>query len=97
MFMSVHLPEPDGPMTATNSPALDRQRHAVERAHLDLAHLVDLDEILDPDDVQGSESPASARPAAPAPGGRAAGVGLGGGEADDDRVAVLELAARRPA
>ena len=28
---SVVLPEPDGPTTATNSPALDRERHAVER------------------------------------------------------------------
>ena len=30
----------------------DRERDAVERAHLDLAHLVDLDEVLDPDDIQ---------------------------------------------
>ena len=53
MFMNVLLPEPDGPMTATNSPGSDRERDAVERAHLDLAHLVDADEVLDPDDVVG--------------------------------------------
>ena len=35
MFMSVDLPEPDGPITATNSPRLDRERDAVERAHLE--------------------------------------------------------------
>ena len=51
MFMNVLLPEPDGPMTATNSPGPDRERDAVEGAHLDLAHLVHPDEVLDPDDV----------------------------------------------
>src|SRR5262249_51195174 len=32
-------------------PRGDRKRHTVERAHLDLAHLVDPDEVFDADDV----------------------------------------------
>ncbi len=63
MFMKVLLPEPEGPMTATNSPGAIARLDPVERPHLDLAHLVDPDEILDPNDVgsTSSESPAAAR------------------------------------
>ncbi len=31
--MNVDLPEPDGPMTATNSPLADRDGHAAQRVH----------------------------------------------------------------
>ncbi len=37
MFINVDLPEPDGPMIATNSPGADRQVDTVERAHFGLA------------------------------------------------------------
>ena len=45
--MSVDLPDPDGPVTATNSPALDIEVGAAERAHGDLADVVRLDEVAD--------------------------------------------------
>ena len=50
MCISVDLPEPDGPVTATNSPGCDVERHAAQRAHLDLADDVGLDEVPDRDD-----------------------------------------------
>ena len=50
MFMSVDLPDPDGPMMATNSPGRTCSGDAAQRAHLDLAHLVDASEVLDLDD-----------------------------------------------
>ena len=42
MFMQVDLPEPLGPMTATNSPSLDAQIDAPQRVHGCLAGAVDL-------------------------------------------------------
>jgi hypothetical protein len=45
-FMNVDLPEPDGPITATNSPRRDLERNAGERVHVGLAHPVDLDEVV---------------------------------------------------
>ena len=47
MFMSVDLPEPDGPMIATNSPRLDLQRDPLERVHNHVPQEVVLDQILD--------------------------------------------------
>ena len=46
MFMKVDLPEPDGPITATNSPAVDRQRHAGERVHDVVAEDVVLAQVV---------------------------------------------------
>ena len=51
MFISVDLPEPDGPMMATNSPRIDAKVDARERADLDLAHRVDLGQAVDLDDL----------------------------------------------
>ena len=45
MCMNVDLPEPDGPVTATNSPCFDVERHAAQRADLVIAHRVDLGEV----------------------------------------------------
>ena len=45
MCISVDLPEPDGPVTATNSPRLNVERHAAQRPHLHLADDVGLDEV----------------------------------------------------
>ena len=42
MFMQVDLPEPDGPITATNSPSCTVEIDARERGHLRLAGSVDL-------------------------------------------------------
>ena len=42
MFISVDLPEPDGPMMATNSPRSTVRLDPLEGADLDLAHVVDL-------------------------------------------------------
>ena len=41
MFMSVDLPEPDGPTMATNSPSADGQVDAAQGLHADAAHVVD--------------------------------------------------------
>ena len=56
-FMSVDLPEPDGPMIATYSPALDAERHAGEGVHLLLPHLVDLRDVPDVDQHGTAELP----------------------------------------
>ncbi len=45
MCMNVDLPEPDGPVTATNSPALISSDTPRKRADLVVAHPVDLGEI----------------------------------------------------
>ena len=45
MFISVDLPEPDGPMIATYSFSVDVERDAGQRAHLLLAHVVGLDDV----------------------------------------------------
>ena len=45
MCMSVDLPEPDGPVTATNSPGLDVEVGAAQRADDDLADGVGLDQV----------------------------------------------------
>ena len=42
MFMSVDLPEPDGPTTATYSLAADVEVDAAQRLHLHAPHRVDL-------------------------------------------------------
>ena len=47
MFMSVDLPEPDGPTMATNSPALDCQVEAVEGADIDATGVVDAVDVLE--------------------------------------------------
>ena len=49
MCSSVLLPEPDGPMIATNSPRGDVEVDAVERAHVGGAGAVDLLERTDLD------------------------------------------------
>ena len=54
MCISVDLPEPDGPVTATNSPVLHVERDAAQRADLDFADDVGLDEIRDGDDGRAS-------------------------------------------
>ena len=76
----------------------DRERHAVQGAHLDLAHAVDADEVLDADDVGRSAIAQKRRgppPGARAHAGRGAvdGVRLRRDEADDDRVALLQVSA----
>ena len=47
MFISVDLPEPDAPMMATNSPCVDGERDAAQRVHLDVAHVVDLRDVVE--------------------------------------------------
>ena len=49
MFISVDLPEPDGPMMATHSPCVDREADAIEGAHFDIAQAVDLGDIFNLD------------------------------------------------
>ena len=48
MFISVDLPDPDAPMTATNSPGRS-QRHSAQRVHLNLAQIVGLEDAFEPD------------------------------------------------
>ncbi len=43
MCMKVDLPDPDGPMTATNSPVFDREIDAVEGADRVVHHRIILD------------------------------------------------------
>ena len=50
MFMSVDLPEPDGPMMAANSPASTRMPIDAQRRHLDDAGRVDLAHVDQLDD-----------------------------------------------
>ena len=54
MFMKVDLPEPDEPMTATNSPAATGQAHAAQRVDDDVAHGVVLREPVDLDERHGA-------------------------------------------
>ena len=64
MFISVDLPEPDEPMIATNSPARISSETPAQRAHLDVAGLVDLRDVADLDEgraVHRSEHAAHAR------------------------------------
>ena len=76
MFMNVLLPEPEGPMTATNSPGAIVDRNPVERPDLHLAHLVDPDEVPDPNDRHPTQNlrppPAPGAAGPPMPGGRPA-------------------------
>ena len=71
MCMNVDLPEPDGPVTARNSPRSHVEVDAAQRLHLDLADDVGLDEVLDRDDrghgMRRLPAPAAARPPARAP------------------------------
>ena len=68
MCMNVDLPDPDGPVTARNSPVLHVQVHAAQRPDLDLADDVGLDEVLDRDDerhVLATSTTAAAESAGP--------------------------------
>ena len=47
MCMNVDLPDPDGPVTARNSPRWHLEVHAAKRAHLHLTDHVGLHEVLD--------------------------------------------------
>ena len=42
MLSSVDLPQPDGPITATNSPLLELEVDAVERRRLELGRAIAL-------------------------------------------------------
>ena len=54
MFMSVDLPEPDGPMIATYSFGVDVEVHAVQGVDLLGAHLVDAVQVADLDQHRAS-------------------------------------------
>lgn len=45
MFMRVDLPDPDCPTIATNSPGLDREGNAAERAHLVVAGVINFAQV----------------------------------------------------
>ena len=49
-FISVDLPEPDGPMIATYSPFLIVEAHAAQGVDLLRAHLIGAPEVLGEDD-----------------------------------------------
>src|SRR5947199_837728 len=49
-FMHVDLPEPDAPMIAKSSPPPDGERDAAQRPHLDIAEVVDLPHVAEPDE-----------------------------------------------
>ena len=51
MCISVLLPEPEGPMMATNSPRFDRDADAVERGHAGITHAIDLGHVNCFDDL----------------------------------------------
>ena len=53
MFISVDLPEPDGPMIATNSPSSTRERDAAQRVGLGAGAVVDLVQVDRLDDGCG--------------------------------------------
>ena len=53
IFISVDLPEPDGPMIATISPWQILSGHAVQRVHFHIPHPVDLGDVLELDDRSG--------------------------------------------
>ena len=46
MCISVDLPEPDGPMTATSSPGFDLERDAAERVDRRVAFAVAAGDVL---------------------------------------------------
>ena len=50
MCINVDFPDPDGPVTARNSPGFDVERDAGERADLAVADRIGLDQIPDRDD-----------------------------------------------
>ena len=50
MCMNVDLPDPDGPVTATNSPAINLERRSTKRANVHVADVVGLRQILDGND-----------------------------------------------
>ncbi len=54
MFMHVDLPEPLGPITATNSPALNAQIDATQGAHFAFALAIDLGDLRQLDDWRGA-------------------------------------------
>ncbi len=53
MCMKVDLPDPEGPVTQTNSPGTDVKGRAPQGAHLDVSDLVGLGQIPDRDDGAG--------------------------------------------
>ena len=63
MFMAVDLPEPLGPMTATNSPWLDLEVDASERVNLGVSlavganHLVEFDQRISHGALSSSQDP----------------------------------------
>ena len=57
MCISVDLPEPDGPVMATNSSVLDAQRHVAQRGDLERAGRVDLADVEQLDDRGRSGRP----------------------------------------
>ena len=61
MFMAVDLPEPDGPMMATNSCALDLQVGAGKRMNGRIARAVDLGDGRELDQRLEGHPSASAR------------------------------------
>ena len=63
MFIRVDLPEPDGPMIATNSPASIVELNAVERPDLHFAQRVDLGDVLDRDHQCRPRLPMPGKPA----------------------------------
>ena len=73
MFMSVDLPEPEGPMIAMYSFVATVRSTPFERAHLGVAHRVDLLHARDLDDgpfarpLETPEAPAPRATAAPPP------------------------------
>ena len=62
MCMNVDFPEPEGPMTATNSPRFDRQRHAVDRVNDLVAHRVVFAQVDRADDRRAQWTARAAPP-----------------------------------
>ena len=91
-FMKVDLPEPDGPITATNSPCAMSTTDAGERAHLGLAHVVDLGEVA-ACRISGADDQNAGAGASP-DGDSARAARLA--RADDHLVAFLAAAPPRP-
>ena len=46
MFRNVVLPEPDGPVTATNSPSFDLEAEVAQRVRLDEVGAIDLADVV---------------------------------------------------
>ena len=70
--ISVDLPEPDGPMIATNSPGCDGEADTAHGRHLEAAGPVDLADVVEPEDRGGVHWPT---PAGGPPAGELAAAG----------------------